>query len=151
MDCHDTDSLHHVFLQVGHLHFHRTFLLLDKVGIYPGQPPMLFALYKKDGQSQKELAKQLNIKPATITVMLTRMEKAGLLERRKDPDDQRVVRVYLTITGRDVCLKVVKVTDGISEECFRDFTQEEKMLLRRLLMQMKENLTKVSSENLHVE
>ena len=52
---------------------------------------MLFALYKKDGQSQKDLAKQLNINPATITVMLTRMEKAGLLERRKDPDDQRVV------------------------------------------------------------
>lgn len=151
MDCHDPESLHQVFLQVVRLHFHRTFLLLDKVGIYPGQPPMLFALYKKDGQSQKDLAKQLNINPATITVMLTRMEKAGLLERRKDPDDQRVVRVYLTVTGRDVCLKVVKVTDGISEECFHGFTQEEKMLLRRLLMQMKENLIKVSGENVRVE
>lgn len=150
MDCHDPESLHQVFMQVVRSHFHRTFFLLEKVGIYPGQPHMLFALNTKDGQRQKDLAKQLNINPATITVMLRRMEKAGLLERHKDPSDQRVVRVYLTVIGRDVCRQVEKIIEGIDEESFRGFTPEEKMLLRRLLLQMQENLTNASSENVHI-
>ena len=140
MDCVDKDSLYHIFLEILRLHYYRTHVLLDEVGVYPGQPPMLFVLSKEDGQSQKELANKLNLKPATITVMLKRMEKANLVERRQDPEDQRVSRVYITEKGKKVYKKVNKIMKNLEEECFGNFTVEEKVILRRLLMQIRENL-----------
>ncbi|MBE6069031.1 MAG: MarR family transcriptional regulator [Clostridium lundense] len=144
------DSLYHVFSQVMKLHFHRAHSLLNTIDIYPGQPPMLFALHIKDGQSQKELAEKLKVKPATITVMLKRMENAGLLERRPDENDQRISRAYFTDKGREAYEKVHGLMKIIEAECFENFTIEEKILLKRLLMQMKDNLEdKVGMVNNH--
>ncbi|MCT8975207.1 MarR family transcriptional regulator [Clostridium sp. CX1] len=146
MDFHERDSLYMIFLEIIKLHYHRTHLLLDKVGVYPGQPPMLYALHRKNGQSQRELAEKLKIKPATITVMLSRMEKAGLVERKQDPDDQRISRVYLTDQGKEVWTEVSEVVKIINNDCFNNFTSEEQILLRRLLMQVRDNLNKVCDE-----
>lgn len=144
MNCENMDSLYHVFLQVIRLHYQRTHVMLDKIGVYPGQPPMLFTLFHKDGQSQKELANKLKIQPATITVMLKRMEKAGLVERRQDKEDQRIWRVHITEEGRKICAEVNEILKDIDEEMFKNFADEEKILLRRLFMQMRDNLLEVS-------
>src|SRR5690606_33080780 len=82
-------------------HFlHRAHGEIQEYGLYPGQPSLLFSLAKREGQSQKELAEELEIKPATLTVMLNRMEKNGLVRRAPDEQDQRVSRIYLTDEGR---------------------------------------------------
>lgn len=134
------DSLYYIFLEVLRLHYYRTHVLLDEIGVYPGQPPMLFILNKKDGQSQKEIAKTLNLKPSTITVMLKRMENANVVIRKPDPNDQRISRVYLTDEGRAICKKAVEVMKVIEEESFGNFSGEEKELLKKLLLKMKDNL-----------
>lgn len=136
----DKDSLHYLFIEILRLHHLRTHTLLDKIGIYPGQPPLLFTLNKKDGQSQKELADKLRIAPATLTIMLKRMEKVNLVKRKQDLDDQRISRVYLTPEGREACNKAISVLKNLEEECFGNFTMEEKVIFRRLLMQMRDNL-----------
>lgn len=146
----NSDSLYHLFGEIVKLHFVRSHNLLEKLGIYPGQPPLLFSLYSRDGQSQKELADKIRIKPATITVMLGRMEKSELVTRRQDEQDQRISRVYLTEKGREICEKLKSVMAVINEECFSNFTDEEKILLRRLLMQIRDNLLKVSDNKLDV-
>lgn len=140
----DKDSLYYIFLQILRSHHYRSRVLLDSIDVYPGQPPMLFALYKKDGQSQKELADRLNVSPATITVMLRRMEKTNLVIRKQDHEDQRISRVYMTDQGREACIKANKVMQDIEEECFGSFRPEEKIILRRLLMQMRDNLQSVN-------
>jgi DNA-binding MarR family transcriptional regulator len=104
----------------------------------------------KDGQSQKELASKLEIKPATITVMLNRMEKSKLVERRQDPEDQRISRVYLTEYGREVCQEMNEIVKNIESECFSNFTMEEQVLLRRLFMQMRDNLLKVCDKKVDI-
>ncbi|WP_129723474.1 MarR family winged helix-turn-helix transcriptional regulator [Xylanivirga thermophila] len=142
MEPFEDESLYHIFMDVIRLHYYRTHTLLDEIGVYPGQPPMLFALSKKDGQSQTELSEELNLKPSTITVMLKRMEKAELVERRVDMEDQRISRVYITEKGRTVFEEVNRLMDIIKSECFDNFTMEELVLLRRLLMQMRDNLMK---------
>ena len=73
---------------------------------YPGQPPLLLRLAREDGQSQKELAKHMHVQPATLTVMIDRMAKHGLLERKTDARDQRGSRVYLTDKGRSAATGV---------------------------------------------
>ena len=135
------DSLYYLFLEIQRLHYHRGQMLLDEIGIYHGQPPMLFALNKKDGQSQRELSEILDIKPSTITVMLNRMEKTNLVRREQDTKDQRVSRVYLTDKGKETCEKSKKIIKKIENELFDNITIEEKVILRRLMIQMKGNLT----------
>jgi len=140
MDHLDSDSLHVVLHHVMRYHYYRTHTILEKVGVYPGQPPLLFALWKQNGQSQGELAKRLHLQPATITVMLRRMEKAQLVERRHDLDDQRVSRAYLTPKGEEVRVKVVEALKTLETECFAGLASEEQALLRRFLLQMRDNL-----------
>lgn len=143
MENENNESLEKVFLQVVRLHFLRSHALLEKTGVYPGQPPVLFALYKKDGQIQRELAKCIKVKPATLTVMVKRMEKSGLLERKQDEKDQRVSRIFITSKGKEVCNELRLIHDEIESECFKGFTIEEKILMRRFFIQMKGNLEKV--------
>lgn len=147
MDIYKEDSIYSLFSEVIKLKFCRMRILFDEIGIYPGQHAMLFALYKEDGQSQKELSQKMNIKPATITVMINRMKKTKLVERRQDSKDQRISRVYLTPEGKDAWNKVDKALRTIDEECFSNFTEEQQNLLSQLLIQMKENLLSVSHEN----
>lgn len=148
MDCYNSNSLYHVFGRVIRSHFQRMHAVLEGIGLYPGQHPLLFILGHRDGQSQKELAEKLKIKPATITVMINRMEKAGFLERRHDSEDQRVSRIYLTEKGKRTFTLVKEKLKSISDECFRDMTEEEKVILRRLLLQVSENLEKANQENM---
>jgi len=138
----DKDSLYLVFLEILRVHYYRTHVLLDKIGVYPGQPPLLFILNKNDGLSQKEIADKLGIKPSTITVMLKRMESVNLVCRKQDSEDQRISRVYLTEEGRSLCEKAKEITVLLQDECFGNFTAEEKIIFRRLLMQMRDNLQK---------
>lgn len=146
--CFNPDNLYHVFGQIIKLHFTRSHNLLEKQGIYPGQPPLLFTLYYKDGQSQKELADKLRIKPATVTVMITRMEKSDLVTRKQDEQDQRISRVFITEKGREMCNKLKSIFEILNDECFSNFTEEEKVLLRRFFLQMRDNLTKASLDKL---
>lgn len=150
MHCDDSDSLYAVFSQVIRFHYYRMHTMLEKLSVYPGQPPLLYKLGKQDGQSQRELADKLHVKPATITVMLKRAEKAGLVERRPDPEDQRVMRVYLTEKGKKLDIQVKEIMKSMERELFNNFTVEEQLLLRRLMMQMRDNLKKLCEENLDV-
>ena len=68
------------------------------------------------------------------------MGKKTVIYRKQDDEDQRISRVYITEEGRKICKKSIKVMEKLEEECFEDFTVEEKVLLRRLFLQMKDNL-----------
>lgn len=53
MDILNKDSLYYLYLEVNRMHYYRTHVLLEEIGLYHGQPPMLFILSKHDGLSQK--------------------------------------------------------------------------------------------------
>ena len=109
---------------------------------------MLRALWKQEGLTHSELAERLHVQPATITKMIQRMERAGFLERRSDPEDQRVSRVYLTDAGRSIRNEVQRVWRTLEDETFAGFTLEERVLLRRFFLQMRENLVQVTEGKL---
>ncbi len=134
------ESLDFLLGQVCKLHRVRMFTLFEELGLYHGQPPMLFVLWEQDGQTHTELAGRLHIQASTVTKMVQRMEKAGFVERRPDPNDQRVSRVYLTATGHAVREDVNRIWRQLEDETFTGFTPEEQVLLRRFFLQMRENL-----------
>ena len=147
MNLHDSNSIEYIFAQVIRSYHQRSHMLLDKIGIYPGQHFLLFALVHLDGQSQKDLADKLNIRASTIATMVKRMEKVDLIQRKQDSEDQRVSRVYITEKGKEVFKKINEIKKTIDSETFSNFTPEEQMLLRRLLIQMKDNLEKATNNS----
>ena len=137
------ESLDFLLAHICKLHYARMHTLLEELGLYRGQPPMLFVLWEQEGATHGELAARLHVKPATITKMITRMEKAGFVARRPDPEDQRVSRVYLTNAGRSIRDRVEQVWRTLEEETFEGFGAEERDLLQRFFLQMRENLKRV--------
>jgi DNA-binding MarR family transcriptional regulator len=138
------ESIDFLLAQVCRLHRARAHMLLEDLGLYRGQPKMLFALWEQEGLTHGELAALAHVRPATITKMLQRMEKAGFVERRHDLEDQRVSRVYLTDAGHSIRNEVEQAWHTLEDETFAEFTLEECKLLRRFFLQMRENLIQVT-------
>ena len=131
-----------LFAHVRHMHHHRAVAMFERLGLLFGQPPVLFALWHQDGQTQTELSKRMNRTPATVTSTLNRMEKDGWVERRPDSQDHRVQRVYLTQRGKEIRVEAEVEMKKLDEETFSGFDDVERSLLKRLLLQMEANLKK---------
>ena len=74
--------------------------ILDKLGLTYTQYVTLVALGEEDNQTVSELGDKLFLESNTLTPILKKLEALGLLERRRDPADERQVRVKLTPAGR---------------------------------------------------
>lgn len=116
--------------------------VLAEVGLHVGQEMVLSHLWSRDGLTPSELADQLGVEPPTVTNMLSRMEKAGLLERCRDQRDARCTRVYLTEKGRELRGPVEQRWAVVQERAFAGITAEEEALLRSLLARIHGNLTR---------
>lgn len=73
--------------------------LLAPLGLTYPQYLVLLALWEQDGQSVGELGERLQLDSGTLTPLLKRMEQAGLLQRSRDPEDERRVCVSLSTSG----------------------------------------------------
>ena len=114
---------------------------LNKLGVHTGQEMVLLQLWIEEGIPQSQLAACMEVEPPTATKMLQRMERAGLIERRPDPEDARVSRVYLTERGRELEQPVLDVWRQLEEQTVAGLSLTEQMLLRRLLLQVSSNLS----------
>ena len=70
-------------------------------GLHHGQGKLLATLLQQDGCSQRELCGLLQIRPASLSELLDKLERSGAVERRQSPDDRRVSCGYLTDLGRE--------------------------------------------------
>lgn len=76
--------------------------ILDKYGLYPGQPQVLFAVSAEDRQmTQNELALRMNVSKASVGKSLCRLEEGGFIKRVRDKRDSRCIRVALTKKGKE--------------------------------------------------
>jgi len=140
MNCYNSDSVYNVFWEVIRLHYLKTHKILEKLNLYPGQPPLLFTILSNNGINQKELSQKLKIKPSTITIMLRRLEKSGLIKKEQDLRDQRISRVYITDKGRKICEEMKGTMKLIEDTLFNNFSEQEKENLKNLLKKIRENL-----------
>jgi DNA-binding MarR family transcriptional regulator len=73
--------------------------MLDDMGITYPQYLALNALWECDDLTVSGIAARLALDPSTVTPLVKRLEAAGFVTRRRDPDDERQVRVTLTEVG----------------------------------------------------
>ncbi len=113
---------------------------IDQIGMHRAQATVLCRLYVQDGMTQSEIGDQLSVQGATVTNMLQRMEESGLVTRRRDLDDNRLVRVYLSEAGR---LKERAITEQflkLESTVFEGISEDDRALFCRILRQMLHNM-----------
>lgn len=97
--------------------------VLNEEGLFSGQHHIVMSLFHDDGQTVGQIAKHLGVAPATASVSIKRMEKAGFIKREADENDARTVKIFLTDKGRDVMQNIrdkmdeqeKKITSCLSE------------------------------------
>jgi MarR family transcriptional regulator, organic hydroperoxide resistance regulator len=91
-------ALYGAFIAVG-----RTYRMwLDQIGLTYPQYLVVSVLWEDDDQTITAIASRLDLEPSTITPLVKRLEQAGHVDRRRNPADERQVRVLLTDQGRAV-------------------------------------------------
>lgn len=140
------EKLNYKFDYLVKLRFNKSLASFDELGVHPGQCHMITLLSKFPGKSQKELADILRIKPATMTIMIKKLEKAELVERIPDEEDQRILRVNLTKKGHDLFEKMDKINKKMQNDFFKDFTEEELDTFYNLLDKIESNISGPSDD-----
>ena len=104
-----------------------------EVGLSTATWFLLSMLIEEDGISQGEVSHRFEIDPSRVTRLAQRLQDEGLLLRKRDPEDNRVVRLYATEEGRLMVERCQERRDGFEARFRREFTPEELAELRRAL------------------
>jgi DNA-binding MarR family transcriptional regulator len=88
---------------------------LTSLDIKPTHLDILINLFRFEGISQQELARKLLVGRSNMSMTLPQMEKRGLIERRGDKQDKRVLRLYLTDEGRSVTQSAMVIQTSLIE------------------------------------
>lgn len=115
--------------------------MLKDSGVYFGQPPILDFLEKNGVCTQNELAKALEVSPASIAVSIKRMKKNGVVEKIADDNDLRCNRISLTEKGRELTREMHRKFDQIDKIMFTDFDENELATLKEYLDRIYNNLS----------
>lgn len=105
--------------------------LLDPLDLTYPQYLVLLRLWEQDGQTVSELGAPLFLDSGTLTPLLKRMEKAGLICRSRDKSDERQVRVSLTEKGDALRAKAHGFPHAMG--CLTGLTEEQATSLRKTL------------------
>ncbi|GAA4615225.1 hypothetical protein GCM10023195_66960 [Actinoallomurus liliacearum] len=95
-------------------------------GLHLGQDHLLAVLWRQDGRTPGEVAAALNVTTANVVKAATRMATAGLLTRRRDDRDNRLVRLWLTDAGRALQEPIERERRLIEERVTADLTPDER-------------------------
>ncbi len=113
-------------------------LRLVNYGLTPIQQLVLGALYQDEGISAGDLGKRLLLDPATLSGIMDRMVEAGWIVKETDPADKRLLRIYVTEKAKMLTETLTEERDKANEEILRNLSLEEKVLLKRLLKDLRD-------------
>ncbi|MFJ6853067.1 MarR family winged helix-turn-helix transcriptional regulator [Streptomyces sp. NPDC091271] len=130
----------HAVSRVARLHRITAGRMLKGLGLYPGQEFLMMHLWDTGAVRQAELIKAMDLDPSTVTKMLQRLEQAGHVRRRPDPDDRRAVLVEATDESCALHDEVRSAWSGLEEHTLAGLGPAERAELTRLLAKVEENL-----------
>lgn len=95
-------------------------------GITTAQAYSLLALGERGETTMNELATEMRLHGTTMTRMVDSLVEKGLVERRQDPDDRRIVRVALSRRGREIVDRLQQTKREFFAAVFSELSDDER-------------------------
>ncbi len=115
-----------------------------------GQGKVLVMLAENDGVSQKLLTEQSGIRPASLSELIIKLERNGLVERHRNEEDKRNRNVYLTEDGRALAETIKSRKDESADFLFDVLSEEEKetltVLFDKLITSLEDKVADIDEE-----
>jgi DNA-binding MarR family transcriptional regulator len=112
-------------------------LKLAPFGITPVQHLILAVLAEEEYLLPAEISDRVAMDGATLSGVLDRMAEAGLIKKEGNPEDRRSIRVSLSPKARRMREGLAEQRKSINDELTAKFSLEEKLLLKRMLRDLK--------------
>jgi DNA-binding MarR family transcriptional regulator len=120
---------------------------LEEHGATLGQWTILMFLWAEEGLTQTELSRRIAIEDATMVRTIDRMERDGLVQRVRNPQDRRQLNIFLTEKGRSLRDVLIPCALAVNSTALQDFSEEE----RRQLFYFVHRLSKALEQSLSSE
>ena len=112
---------------------------MKKIGVGPSDYSFLFILFFREGLSQDEMSKAMYVDKSYTARAIARLEKMGLVERRPDPEEYRVKRIFLKEKARGMEDDIFSVLINWQNVLVKDIDPEDVEIIRNGLDKMLEN------------
>lgn len=106
---------------------------LASYDVTPSQYAILSCLWQRDFATPKQISEILCLETSTISGVLDRMQKKGLIDRVINQEDRREVRVLPTEKGKALEEPISKIIDEVNEKVLKCFSEEEVAVLKKQL------------------
>lgn len=113
---------------------------MSKLGFTAAQWPILRHLAASEPPTAADLCRLLSYDTGSMTRMLTRLERKGVIARVRSEEDRRIVRVKLTAAGRKLHPKLRDAAIRVLNHLTHDMTAAEVQQVSRQLLHMRSNL-----------
>jgi DNA-binding MarR family transcriptional regulator len=101
---------------------------------------ILNTLNLSDGLTQTQLAECIHVECPTLTRHLDRLEASNLIERRSDPSDRRLTRIYISAAGRQLHQTLLAVVQRFETKLVQNLTESQLNCLARSLEVARSNI-----------
>ena len=109
---------------------------LAEFGVTPGQYGILNCLWSQGSATPKEIAQTPRLEDSTVSGMLDKLQKRGLVTRVLDPNDRRSIRVEASEAGKAIREDVLRTVDELNQAVLAPFTAQQRQQLLELLRRL---------------
>jgi DNA-binding MarR family transcriptional regulator len=106
---------------------------IAELGVSPADVGLLRMIAAQPGRSQRSLAEEMGVVPSRVVVLIDGLERKGLVERRREPQNRRNHALHLTDAGREVMAGVRRMRPPLEQEIAAGLDAEQRALLEKLL------------------
>lgn len=110
------------------------------LGLTQAQWHTLVLLARHEGCNQVALADMLDVQPISLARVLDRLQDAGFIERRPDPEDRRAFRLYLTEKAAPILEQIWERGAETREAAMTGLPREAQEALAKMLISVRANL-----------
>lgn len=116
---------------------------INQLGLHGSQHHLLMHLANYETVTQKELASQLKVSPASVAVSIKKLESEGYITKEMDREDNRFNKITITEKGKNMVEKSRQVVVKIDEAAFEGFSEQEVGWLSSMVERIYQNLENI--------
>jgi DNA-binding MarR family transcriptional regulator len=106
---------------------------ISELGVVPADVGLLRMIATRPGRSQQSLAEELGVVPSRVVALVDSVERKGLVERRRNPQDRRNYALHLTAEGTHVMTSMRRVGSAHEEDICAALDDTQRAQLAGLL------------------